>query len=58
MRLADLTGFLEEFCLRLAEGVGVSVIDVSYDGKVAYVLHIVRILCLKNALEASRNALY
>ena len=39
---ADLMGILRRFCRRFAEAGGVSIIDVSNDRKVTYVLHIVK----------------
>ncbi|MGP8583352.1 hypothetical protein, partial [Salmonella enterica] len=36
---AYFAGILRGFCRRFAEGGGVSIIDVSNDGEISYVLH-------------------
>ncbi|EAT9571803.1 hypothetical protein FDR04_12330 [Salmonella enterica] len=43
---AYFAGILRGFCRRFAEGGGVSIIDVSNDRKVTYVLHRDKLLCL------------
>ncbi|EAO5852167.1 hypothetical protein FBB67_24210 [Salmonella enterica] len=43
---AYFAGILRGFCRGFAEGDGVSIIDVSNDRKVTYVLHRDKLLCL------------